>query len=116
LNYLNLQKTNHLLLFFALFLSLLTLNAQETRNDSIIAVKNALNTAKKSMLSMEITPIISNLELANRYSTALNDNTLKANVLLELARLNFIIENYPRAATDVEKGIYCLKTLAKKRC
>lgn len=114
MNYLNLQKTNHLLLFFALFLSLLTLNAQETRNDSIIAVKNALNTAKKSMLSMEITPIISNLELANRYSTALNDNTLKANVLLELARLNFIIENYPRAATDVEKGILLLENTSEK--
>lgn len=114
MNYLNLQKTNHLFLFFALFLSLLTLNAQETRNDSIVAVKNALNTAKKSMLSMEINPIISNLELANRYSIALNDNTLKANVLLELARLNFIIENYPRAATDVEKGILLLENTSEK--
>lgn len=63
---------------------------------------------------MEITPIISNLELANRYSTALNDNTLKANVLLELARLNFIIENYPRAATDVEKGILLLENTSEK--
>ncbi|MDT0555951.1 response regulator [Patiriisocius hiemis] len=92
----------------------MTLSAQETRSDSIIAVKNALKTAKESMLKMEIPEIISNLELSNSYAPSLDDNTLKANVLLELARLNYLTENYPKAIIDIDKSIMFLENTPNK--
>ena len=114
MNYLSLQRNTRLLLFFASFLCLLTLSAQETRSDSIIAVKNALKTAKESMLKMEIPEIISNLELSNSYAPSLDDNTLKANILLELARLNYLTENYPKAIIDIDKSIMFLENTPNK--
>ena len=93
-----------------LFFSFLHFNsfAQETKQDSIVLVKNYQTIAGNALKNQDFETAIVNLSKANKFLTSYTDRLLKAEVLLGLAELNYYLHNFDKAKDETNDAINLL--------
>lgn len=83
--------------------------SQETKQDSIVLVKNYQTIAGNALKNQDFETAIINLTKANKFLTTNTDVILKAEVLLGLAELNYYLHNFNKAKDETNNAINLLR-------
>jgi len=98
--------------FMMFFFTSFTMHAIQTEKDSLALAE--IHTYRQEAISAIYTQdydtAISSLSKANKLVTSIDDDALKATILLISAELHYYLQNYEKATSDCTKAILILQT------